>query len=343
MSNLKRTVIKICSCLIPIKSQRKKFRNKFLIGKYAKKMKDNNYHKVIKIFGIKIKFINKKAMRQLIQNLNNIINEKNEIIKHIQSLQNVRELYHTGDHVKAEQILREYLDKSCFNIAAGTMMNSIKLSELKTVKKALKLNHFFQTSESDILSLKDYFCKAKSIAIVGNSGRELGKGRGKEIDAHDIVIRFNNFPSGFEKDYGGKTNIWFRNTSNDIKEDRDIRSFDYVIFDPFIYNIRNELFNKFIEWCNEYPQKIKHMTLDFRNNEVIEKTNVSYPTSGFMIIYLLGAYWKLENIDCYGFSFLDQKYDTSHYYDNLSQLSKDHNMENECQYLRKLYKKLKEK
>lgn len=41
MSNVTRTVIKLCSCLIPIKSQRKKFRNKFLTGKHTKKVKDN--------------------------------------------------------------------------------------------------------------------------------------------------------------------------------------------------------------------------------------------------------------------------------------------------------------
>lgn len=49
MSNLTRTIIKLCSCLIPIKSQRKKFRNKFLTGKHTKKVKDKTLNHNLKI------------------------------------------------------------------------------------------------------------------------------------------------------------------------------------------------------------------------------------------------------------------------------------------------------
>lgn len=49
--------------------------------------------------------------------------------------------------------------------------------------------------------------KGKRVAIVGNSSALLTKGQGKEIDGHDIVIRFNKgFPS--EK-VGKKTDIVF--------------------------------------------------------------------------------------------------------------------------------------
>lgn len=47
----------------------------------------------------------------------------------------------------------------------------------------------------------------KSVAIVGNSAALLAKKQGAEIDAHDIVIRFNKgFPSEF---VGNKTDICF--------------------------------------------------------------------------------------------------------------------------------------
>lgn len=59
------------------------------------------------------------------------------------------------------------------------------------------------------------YLKEKRIAVVGNSGCELGKNKGQEIDNHDIVIRFNNYPIDEElfNDYVKKTSIWFRNSS----------------------------------------------------------------------------------------------------------------------------------
>lgn len=46
----------------------------------------------------------------------------------------------------------------------------------------------------------------KSCAVVGNSGDLLGRHKGRLIDAHDIVYRFNGAPTeGFEADVGSKT------------------------------------------------------------------------------------------------------------------------------------------
>jgi hypothetical protein len=51
------------------------------------------------------------------------------------------------------------------------------------------------------------YLSGKSIAVVGNA-RTIRE-RGKEIDAHDIVIRFNNCKiEGYEKLVGTKTDIW---------------------------------------------------------------------------------------------------------------------------------------
>lgn len=46
-------------------------------------------------------------------------------------------------------------------------------------------------------------------AIVGNADNLSGKGWGKQIDAHDFVVRYNVEIKGFEKDVGTKRNgIW---------------------------------------------------------------------------------------------------------------------------------------
>ncbi len=52
-------------------------------------------------------------------------------------------------------------------------------------------------------------------AVVGNSGNLLQKGHGKDIDAHDTVIRFNGAPTvHYEEDVGSKTTIRIQNVDN---------------------------------------------------------------------------------------------------------------------------------
>jgi hypothetical protein len=57
------------------------------------------------------------------------------------------------------------------------------------------------------------YLNGKSIAVVGNGPQLVGLGKGKEIDSHDIVIRFNNvnLSKEFAEDYGIKFNIWAKN------------------------------------------------------------------------------------------------------------------------------------
>jgi hypothetical protein len=53
--------------------------------------------------------------------------------------------------------------------------------------------------------------RSRRIAVVGNSPEALGSGRGMEIDAHDEVVRFNQFKLGekFHADYGRRTSFVF--------------------------------------------------------------------------------------------------------------------------------------
>ncbi|WP_238367104.1 glycosyltransferase family 29 protein [Mesobacterium pallidum] len=53
-----------------------------------------------------------------------------------------------------------------------------------------------------------------SVAVVGNSPKERGLGKGPEIDAHNVVIRFNlaSVPAPSRADYGARTSIIVCNT-----------------------------------------------------------------------------------------------------------------------------------
>lgn len=51
--------------------------------------------------------------------------------------------------------------------------------------------------------------EGKTIAIVGGGPQEIGKGKGPEIDSHDVVIRINHLHQNHTEDYGSKTTIFF--------------------------------------------------------------------------------------------------------------------------------------
>ena len=117
-----------------------------------------------------------------------------------------------------------------------------------------------------ILSFKEYL-QGKSIALVGGSGCEIGKNKGKEIDSHDIVIRFNNYPQDekYACDYGRKTNIWIRQGAKDVIDKKDLSIFDYVIWaDDFLsYDIK---FSKNLEIMEYYLENYKNKLLCIEND-----------------------------------------------------------------------------
>ncbi|MHC1727621.1 MAG: hypothetical protein AB9866_16730 [Syntrophobacteraceae bacterium] len=72
------------------------------------------------------------------------------------------------------------------------------------IRKVLKQSTF--DFEKSILDAEYDFC------VVGNSPREIGGGKGREIDARKLVIRFNGYSTQypFVDDYGRRTDVWVR-------------------------------------------------------------------------------------------------------------------------------------
>ncbi len=65
-------------------------------------------------------------------------------------------------------------------------------------------------------------CAAERVAIVGNGPSLIGGRHGPDIDAHDHVLRINDFRlGGFEADVGRRTSLWYSGANRLASPDRD--------------------------------------------------------------------------------------------------------------------------
>lgn len=258
----------------------------------------------------------------------------------------ISSLYERNNFDLAQDILIKYVEKykyldihrfpfvSKFAKQIGITNNDIE----KTIFISNKLD---ESIENKIF---ENAIKGKSIAVVGNGPQELGKGKGYEIDSHDIVIRFNNFnTNGFEKDYGSKTDIFIRNASVELKDvDRQFNKI--CVWEPDFYHfiipqyILDRLYTDIVK--NKF--QTTYLNYEMHNIPKIESDIKTNLTSGTLIIYFLFKINKISINDIYGFSFIKNDYDSNsyHYYpDKLDygDASKWHEINNEILFLRKLF------
>ncbi len=211
------------------------------------------------------------------------------------------------------------------------------------IKKASYV--FAKLEENKNRNLFENYIKGKSVAIVGNSGGELGKNKGSEIDSHDVVIRFNNYPDNFVDDYGQKTNIWLHGVGayqNDIRDDRDLSKIDLVVWYYDIWNadLRFNHLDVLYENLINYPDKIVCITSKY-NHELSVNYDIPFPSSGALTIYSIIKDGKCSYADVYGFSFLEDNPSFTHYFDNVSRLDADHDMSPEMNMLKEVYSSYK--
>lgn len=115
------------------------------------------------------------------------------------------------------------------------------------------------------------------ICVVGNGPNDIGRGRGTSIDAHPIVVRFNEFVLNRVPDYGQKTDIWVVNRGllkgTQLKRERlkisqwicasnnyayKATGFQKELLEPWLNHIHigvipPEIFQALIQRCNCLP------------------------------------------------------------------------------------------
>ncbi|GHV96302.1 hypothetical protein AGMMS50293_26220 [Spirochaetia bacterium] len=210
-----------------------------------------------------------------------------------------------GENEKAKKLLLEnesILEKD--NIAGfipvAYLSHEIGITS-EDINISAKIFERFRNQDKVQNELREYI-SGKSIAVVGNGPYEIGTGNGKEIDSHDIVVRFNNFEinDDYEKDYGRKTSIISTTGFGSIKDQYYYKS-DFIILPTSIY------------WYNFSKEKrqfiyknsgIKMLNFDvqyftyFRN-----KYNTVASTGTRILYYFYRNLNIIKDIHVYGFSF----------------------------------------
>ncbi|MDM1269002.1 glycosyltransferase family 29 protein [Acinetobacter indicus] len=265
---------------------------------------------------------------------------KNIWLIYLNSLINLKE------YERCDEIIKIYINKfGGISDAFGYLNLASYLYEknICNLKREAKIFDFLNSNNREI---SEIIKKSRSIAIVGNGSSHIDKYLGKEIDEHDIVVRFNNFKiDGYECDYGSKTDIWVRGLGEDIVEPKEIDKISYVIFSNDFKHI--DLDNTNLGVLENYRIKNKVVTyLDsyFHRNLKVN-SGIMFPTSGLLLVwYVYLIRGSLEKVSLYGFGFQSpevSKYN-EHYFESRNlreafRIGQDHNMIEEAKFLSNIY------
>ena len=190
----------------------------------------------------------------------------------------------------------------------------------EVIDKSAAVYRAFQENEQNN-TLKELLA-GKTIAIVGNSPCQLGKGLGAEIDSHDIVIRMNNYQTkGFEEDYGSKTTIYARGAAADVMM-RDSSEYEAIIVPWNVKNLVIATNSSVIDLCYEfYNSKKPIFAFSVAMEEDLYSCFLLWATTGLRVVWIIyRTLGNLDKVDFYGFNFLNENPDryATHYFNDRS-------------------------
>jgi len=260
------------------------------------------------------------------------------------SLQYVAFLLIRKEEEKALNILNEYLkrypvEKIVEFLPVADLAHRHGITNEDIAAASELFNVIIQNSQNNIY--KNYiekYGKDASIAIVGNGPYELGKGKGKEIDAHDIVLRCNcyNISEEYNIDYGKKVNIVIFAPSAPENSNLFDRKIDlFISHSVYSENFSLDIIKKF----KEKPFK-NIVTLELTNlrEEIYNKYNINWPSVGFRAVFYFKSMLR-KKIDIYGISISKGIIVNGHYENrSIQSIVPYHNLERELEAMQDMFK-----
>lgn len=219
-------------------------------------------------------------------------------------------------YTQAKKILTKYIRKNGYKnlsrylpVADFAYENGVKTYLVQ--RSHIIFEELQRNNKSDFLAR--YF-KNKTVAIVGNGPSETGKNKGVEIDNHDIVVRFNNYNiSDYTQDYGEKTNVWVKCSSDDIVHTVKNKELEIVIYEPDY--MHHPLIDGYARAMYDEISKYKVFYFDFQDHIELRNKLDIFPSTGLVAIEKILKF-DCKKIDLYGFNFLQDKGDNyaTHYF-----------------------------
>lgn len=246
----------------------------------------------------------------------------------------------------AEKILAKYIKKHKYKdldryLPAAAFVYDIGVKTY-LVQRSHKIFKELQKNNNDNF-LAGYF-KGKTVAIVGNGPSETGKNKGAEIDSHDIVVRFNNYNvSDYVQDYGEKTTVWIKCSSDDIVHTVKNKELEVIIYEPDY--MHHPLIDGYARAMYDEISKYKVFYFDFNDHIKLRNELDIFPSTGLVAIEKIFKF-DCKRIDLYGFGFLQEKPDkyATHYFcdrpdNDAIARSSHHSFDVESEYLKNKFSK----
>jgi hypothetical protein len=224
---------------------------------------------------------------------------------------------------KAKEVLKEYLKRhdkdtttEMLPIADFAYRTGISSEDIITASGLFQT--IIKNKENRLLeNYIENIGTEKTMAVVGNGPHELGTGNGALIDAHDIVVRFNNYNESpeYTNDYGSKCNILF------FTYNKEFGSQNFIKKKAAIFVIRS-LYEKFensilSEYRDNPMSNIVAIDSALVRREIQLNYNMNWPTTGLFAIYFFKKVMgiKLTANDIYGFALKTGHIKAGHYND----------------------------
>jgi hypothetical protein len=176
----------------------------------------------------------------------------------------------------------------------------------------------FDSFEAGTQSLRAMIASDASLAVVGNSPCERGRGAGGAIDAHDHVARFNFFPLLTEPDpdYGAKVTIHVRSPQTHPTLDASSLAAKWCVpcQADFTYRVRD-----WEQWFSLQQRGATLACLPPGAHVALRRRLRAEPSLGLAFLaYVEEVKGVLQRDQCFGFSFVDQigpEATSAHYFD----------------------------
>jgi hypothetical protein len=140
-------------------------------------------------------------------------------------------------------------------------------------------------------------------ALVGSADNMLKKGWGKQIDAHDFVVRFNSVLTKFEKDVGTKTDgLWQKPSYQGAIGGKQQPSKYYMIPKDIPKNFEMKNGIRTVAYGPALPKWRKDITEIYSVYKKDKKITKGTPTGGLARMISLMESGSCTRVDIYGFS-----------------------------------------